>query len=142
MPIRAVIDTNVVVSSLIVVGSPPEQVLEALRRSQFALVLSRALADEYTRALSKPKATKTHQMDDFTVRRYVRQLEQASEMVEPASTRRVVQKDADDDAVVACAVAGGADFIVTGDRHLLDMRVHSGIHIVTPAMFLSLLERS
>lgn len=55
-------------------------------------------------------------------------------MVTPQDVPRVVENDADDDHVLACAVAGQADLIVSGDRHLHSLGgQHQGIPIVTPA---------
>ena len=47
---------------------------------------------------------------------------------------RVVPDDADNDHVIACAVAARADIIVSGDKHLLNLREYRGIRIVTPAL--------
>jgi predicted nucleic acid-binding protein len=54
---------------------------------------------------------------------------------------RVVTADPADDAVVGCAIEGQADYIVSGDSHLLDLREHAGIPIVTARTFLEVLNR-
>lgn len=55
-------------------------------------------------------------------------------MTTPADVPRVVASDADDDHVLACALAAQADLIVSGDKHLLGLGSHyQGIAIVTPA---------
>lgn len=46
-----------------------------------------------------------------------------------------VSADRDDDYVLACAVDGGADYIVSGDPHLLDLKTHRSIPILTPREF-------
>lgn len=61
-------------------------------------------------------------------------------IVEPAH-RLDVSRDADDNRVLEAAVAGSADYIVTGDRDLLELGSHAGIRIVTPADFVKLLPR-
>jgi uncharacterized protein len=53
-----------------------------------------------------------------------------------------VVRDPNDDMIVACALAAGADYIVTRDKDLLSLGEHEGIRIVTPRQFLDLLERS
>jgi predicted nucleic acid-binding protein len=53
--------------------------------------------------------------------------------VMPTSAPRVVPGDADDDQVIAAAIAGRVDLIVSGDRHLLSLGGHRAIRIVTPA---------
>jgi len=53
---------------------------------------------------------------------------------------RIVESDPDDDSYVAAALDGRADFIVSGDRHLVDLEEVEGIRIVTPRQFLDLLD--
>jgi uncharacterized protein len=48
----------------------------------------------------------------------------------------VIKEDPDDNRVLECAEAGGADYIVSGDRHLLRLKVHSRIPILTARQFL------
>jgi hypothetical protein len=60
-------------------------------------------------------------------------------MVRPASVPRVAAGDADDDHVLACALAGSADLIVSGDKHLPGISEHRGVRIVTPAMAVPLI---
>ncbi len=57
--------------------------------------------------------------------------------MEPPVHLRIIAADPDDDRVLEAAVAGEADFIVSGDRHLLDLGRYEGIEIVTPARFLA-----
>ena len=48
-----------------------------------------------------------------------------------------VEDDPDDDKILECAVAGNADYIVSGDSHLLDIEEHRGVEILSPDEFLS-----
>lgn len=52
-----------------------------------------------------------------------------------------VSADPDDTKFLECALAGGADYIVSGDAHLLNVGQHEGIQIVSPAAFLSVLNQ-
>ena len=59
----------------------------------------------------------------------------------PASVPRVIAEDPDDDHVLACALAGAVDLLVSGDRHLLGLGgTYQGIRIVTPAEAIALIE--
>ena len=53
-----------------------------------------------------------------------------------------VTPDPDDDAVVSCAIEGDADYIVSGDAHLLDLEAYQGVRIVTPAAFVRVLAKA
>jgi predicted nucleic acid-binding protein len=59
--------------------------------------------------------------------------------VTPLATPPVIAADADDDHVIAAAVAAEADLIVSGDHHLLDLGSHQGIRILTPAAALAII---
>jgi len=63
-------------------------------------------------------------------------LETFTEIVRPAISLHVIEDDPDDDRVLECAIQGRADFIVTGDRHLLKLNTYKGIPILTVRQFL------
>ena len=63
------------------------------------------------------------------------------ETVEVRSRPRVVREDPSDDEFLACAQAGKADYLVSGDGHLLVLRAHEGVPIVSPSGFLEALDR-
>ena len=52
-----------------------------------------------------------------------------------------IVRDPNDDAIVACAVAAGADYLVTRDKDLLSIKAHQGIAVISPEAFLALLRR-
>jgi len=73
------------------------------------------------------------------VNRYIAVIRSFSEVVAITGQLRVVADDPDDDKVVECAIVGKADYIVTGDRHLLALGQYSGISIVKATQFLNIL---
>lgn len=131
---RVVLDTNVVMSALLWRGKP-YLLLEAIRqRSDVRLVSSAALLEELADVLTRPSATKRLALIGRTAREVLADYVEAIELVEPASVPRVVPSDADDDHVIAAAVAAGATLIVSGDSDLLSMGSHQGIEIVSAAV--------
>jgi predicted nucleic acid-binding protein len=62
-----------------------------------------------------------------------------AKIVEPGTTIQVIKADPDDDRILECALAGGADLIVSGDHHLTRLKSFEGIGIVRPAYFLKTL---
>lgn len=130
-PLRLVLDTNVVVAGLLWSG-PPRRLLEAAVQGEIELFSSAVLLDELAHTLGY--ATFTARIEAFgsTIAALVAQYTALVSLVAPASVPRVVANDADDDHVIAAAVAARAELIVTGDRkHLLPIGSHQGIAIVT-----------
>ena len=136
--IRVVVDTNVYVSGLIKRNGPPGRVLAAQRGGQFDLVTSPALLAELEMVLRRPHILKLIHASVAEVLDFVDQLRVASIVVTP-DIAVTVSRDPDDDRVLEAAQAGHADFIVSGDRDLLDLREFVGIPILTPTGFLILL---
>lgn len=124
-----VLDTNVIVAALVAKGLCHEVVVRALGSS--TVVTSPALLDELEQTL-RAKFTL-----GLAARAFLGQLRMRVHLVVPTSLAAPVSRDADDDVVLATAVAANATVIVTGDLDLLVLRRYSGIDIVTPRDFLS-----
>lgn len=130
---RIVLDTNVVLSALLWRGTP-YRLLDAIRsRGAASLFTSPVLLDELADVLTRPSATKRLAIIGRTAREVLADYVEAVEVVEPEHVPRVVPDDADDDQVIAAAIAAGADWIVSGDADLLSMGSHQGIPIITAA---------
>jgi putative PIN family toxin of toxin-antitoxin system len=135
-----VLDTNVLVSALLWTG-PPHALLHAARTGTAVLVSSPALIEELRDVLARPKlaprmaelGTSAGELMESLLRRLV--------VVEPATVEPVIAADPEDDHVLACARAGRARCIVSGDRHLLDLKRYRRIVIRTPAAALARLPR-
>ena len=130
-PPRLVLDTNVVVAGLLWSG-PPRRLLEAAIAGEVELFSSAVLLDELAHTLGYSKFAARIEAFGTSIAALVAQYTALVSLVAPASVPRVVAKDADDDHVIAAAVAARAELIVTGDRrHLLPIGSHQGIAIVT-----------
>ncbi len=113
---------------------PPARLLAAVRdRDDIALVTAEPLLEEYRRALSYPHVQRIHRLSNSQIDTTVDALRFQAFMVEQLPDVRIVDQDPDDDLIVACAVGGDADFIVSGDRHLLSLKAHREIVILSPA---------
>jgi len=136
---RAVCDTNVLVSYLLTHRPPIATLIDRyLAEQAFTLVTSPALLAELERVLSYPRLAVLLQADER--RRFVALISALSEVVDPPEEVPMISRDPDDDQVIACAVVGSADAIVSGDKDLLSLGRVGGIPIVAPAAFLELLD--
>lgn len=129
-PLRLVLDTNIVVAGLLWNG-PPRRLLEAAIAGGVELYSSAVLLDELAHTLGYAKFAARIDSFGTSIAALVAQYTALVSLVAPASVPRVVVNDADDDHVIAAAVAARAELIVTGDRkHLLPIGSHQGIAIV------------
>jgi uncharacterized protein len=132
--LRIVLDTNVALSALLWRGKP-YRLLEAIRqRSDIRLFSSTALLEELADVLSRPSPAKHLALIKRSAREVLADYIEIVEVVEPHDVPRVVPTDADDDHVIAAAVAAQASLIVSGDSDLLSLGSHQGIDILSAAM--------
>lgn len=136
---RAVFDTNLLVSYLLV-HRPPIALLidEQLAKERFTLVSAPVLLEELARVLRYPRLQRYY--DTAQRDRFVALIAALSELVELPEEIPPISRDPDDDRVIACAVVGRVDGIVSGDRDLLDLREVGGIPILKAAQFLEWME--
>ena len=140
MTVRAVVDTNLVVSGILSPGGKPAAVLRGAGVT-FQLVWTPGIVAECLRVLAYPRVAKVLAPTGRQeyARRVVAGLAAGADMVSPAllPKLRAVEADPDDDLFLATALAGGARLLVSGDgRHLLSLGEYAGVRIIGPAAFL------
>ena len=127
---KIVLDTNVLVSGIFFSG-PPSEILRAWSRGKVRLVVTREIFDEYWRVAAELRGG----FPDVDVTRLLELILVGAEICAPAKLAGRVCADPDDDKFFACAVASGADVVVSGDKHLLKVSGYRGIPVMTPRMF-------
>lgn len=132
-PVRIVLDTNILTSAL-VYGGNPEKVLRLALEKKIQVITSPILQAELLEIITKNFPLS---LSDFYLLK--QEMQRSFVTVNPAIVLDVV-RDKDDNRVVEAAVEGRCDYIVTGDRDLLELKQVQKIKIVTPAKFLAGLE--
>jgi putative PIN family toxin of toxin-antitoxin system len=128
---RVVIDTNVLISAVFF-GGMPSRVLEAWRDGKIDLVVSPDILEEYRRVGDRLEA----QFPGVSLAPLLALLVMTAKIIEPPGLPEQVSRDEDDDKFIACALAGNCQFIISGDRHLLEVSGYQGVKVVTPREFL------
>ena len=137
--LRAVLDANVYVSAAIRPEGPPGQILERfLRDSVFDIVLSSAIINEVLRAFAYPKVRK-YVRPEIDATAWFETIVVLADLIAGEYALHGVSDDPDDDKYLVAAVEGRATFVVTGDPHLLGVKEHGGVRIVSPRQFLDFL---
>jgi uncharacterized protein len=139
MPIRAVLDTNVLVSGLVSSQGAPRQLVDDWLADRYVLVSSLYLVQELTRVLTYPRIAEHLHLSQTELDTILIALLVRAEIVPGRIELPGVTRDPKDDAVVACAKEGQADYIVSGDRDLLVLDTVDGTRVVTPQQFVGIL---
>lgn len=135
--IRAVLDTNVVVSALLFSG-PPSRLVAAWQSSRLRPVVSAAILNEYIRVLAYPK----FKLTNVEIRGLVEEgLLPFIETVTVAPSAVPGLRDPDDTKFIACAVTAGVRWVVSGDDDLLSLHRVKSVEIVSVTAFLHTLTR-
>jgi hypothetical protein len=132
---RVVLDTNVLLSALLGKG-PMGAIFDMVEAGELEMFLTPEILEELKRVLRYPKILKwlhTVGLDAGAVMQYV--IEHAK-LVEDVKIRNIVKADPSDDKFIGCALSVGAKYIVSGDRHLLDIGSVGGVDILSPRDFL------
>jgi hypothetical protein len=136
---RIVLDTNVVVSAAINPKGPPAEIVKAWMTHSFVWVASLPLLNELERTLLSPRIRRYMYWDEGETAEFLRTVRQTVEVISPDHRIDVITADPADNRLPEATVAAGADYIVSGDQHLLGLRSYEGIPIVTPARFVAVL---
>jgi putative PIN family toxin of toxin-antitoxin system len=136
--LRVVLDTNLVVSGALWLGVPGK-VLDAALDGLIVSVTSEPILAELNRVLSRDKFEPKFRERGLTSRDIVSRFRLASELIDPLPISSVPVRDPKDVTLVECAVSGKVDYLVSGDKDLLEMTGFPTITVISPAKFLEII---
>ena len=122
---RAVFDTNIFVSALVIPGSRGEEALLRIVEGKDRLIVSKAIIDELLGVLARKFGRDREELARLAVF-----LVEIGELVRPQRRIKVLDDDPDN-RILECAIAGRADAIVTGDRSLLMLRSFGHVRVLS-----------
>ncbi len=140
--IKAVLDANILVSALLTSKGHPARILTQWKIGTFDLVVSPSILQEIARVLFYPKIRKRICWSDSELSDFLVNLTRFGIMVTGEPVVDLLKEDPADNKYLACAQKSEADFIVSGDHHLLELRNYKGTRIITPKAFLTILLES
>ena len=136
--IRAVVDTNIFVSSTLYEGYT-SKLLSYWQRERFIYLISKPILEEYIKVLGYPKFRLTKEEIKWIIQE---ELLPYIETVKDKTPVSVVKTDPSDNIFLSTAIEGKASFIISGDRHLLALKKYQDAQIVRIRDFLDLLEKT
>lgn len=145
MKIRAVIDTNILVSGIIsfhhLKSSPPVTVLQLLYERKIVLILSLPILSEIRDVLLRPKISQNYHLTKKEIKDIIISLHKISFVVPGRRQVSKIKEEPADNKFLSAAIEGKADYIVSGDKHLLNLREFRKIPIITGGKFTEIASR-
>jgi len=132
--LRLVIDTNVLISSFF--GGNPKKVIDLWRRGAAILCLTEEILQEYLRVMARFPIKPETKNELIAILREGRN----TELIDPSRHFAAVREDPEDDKFIDCAVEAQADYIISGDALLLQVKAYRGISIYSPREFLRIIK--
>jgi len=131
---KPVPDTNILISVFVFPSGLVREIMENVFSKSLSIYISTPILEEYSRVLEqKFKWKKRDIMEN------IRFLAGVFNIIEPSKKVSVIKKDPADDRVIECALEAGADVIVSGDKHLLELKNYRGIRIIKPSELIKII---
>ena len=136
---KALLDTNALVSVLLRPDGVSHQIFDRWLDGQFDLAISPGTLLELADVLPRPHIFKKYHLTEQLIDQHLNTLRTEAEVAPGLLVLDVVPADPKDNHVLAAAIETHCDYVVSGDRHLLDMGQYQSLRIITPRDFLTLL---
>ena len=133
---NVVLDTNVFISGIFWKGNFCSQIIDAWRKGKFTLVSSISIIEELTEILKDFKI----QMPDDMIEEWKNMIIENSIIIETKNKINIIEHTSDN-KFLEVAVEADAEYIISQDKHLLDLKGYKGIKILSPEDFLKVLEK-
>ncbi len=139
---KALLDTNALVSVLLRPDGVSRQIFERWLDGEFELAVSPGTLRELADVLPRPHIFKKYHLTEQLIDQHLDTLRTEAEVAPGLLVLDAVPDDPKDNHIIAAAIETSCEYIVSGDRHLLDLHEFQNIRIVTPRDFLMLLSPS
>ncbi len=134
--IKVVLDTNQIISALLKPTSNSARLLDLIEKEKLSLLISVEIVLEIRKVLQYPKIKKILEMSTSEIDNLLNKLLKVAVCTPGEIKIDIVKSDPTDNKFLECALEGNADFIITGDKDLLQIKSFKGIKIMNPADFL------
>ena len=135
--IRAVLDTNLIVSYLLTQGDTMSRLVAHWEQGHFVYLVSPTIVAELKEVVHRPRLRRHVQVDPTVL---LELIEADTELTPGQLVLSSVCRDPKDDQFIACALEGGANYLVTGDLDLLDMTSYQDVSMIRAYDFVEMLD--
>lgn len=138
---KVVIDTNVFVSAVVNPHGKPAQLLRSCFAGEYLPMTSPSILREFEKVLKSPRLKEKYNLTNQSIRDLLSKFRKVACVTKDLFRLKVVEEDPADDKFLACALEGKADFLVSGNRHLLGLGKYYSVRVVSVENFLKILSR-
>jgi len=133
--IRVVIDTNIFVSSFFNPNGNPKRVIDLWKNRKITLCVTEEILEEYVEVLARLGFSNEPELEEL-----LRLFKKKNNIIYTASTPKfhLIKDDPSDDKFIECAVTAQAQYIISGDKHLLNLEMFRNIIIISSLDFLNI----
>ena len=142
MPVKAVIDTSVMVSAAFAKEGPAKELRDMIADGRFTLVASKGIMAELYRVLHYPRILKQFEPGIEDIEEFIGMVMEKASITEGGYAIHKIEDDPTDDIFLACAMEAEADYIVSRDPHLRNVKQFRGIGIIDVKTFVERVKRS
>jgi uncharacterized protein len=139
--LKVVLDANIFVSAVLKPHSDLVKIFELVREDKIKLILAEDILSEIRAVLLYPKIKKRHSRTPKEIEEFLNKASQASILAQGRIDTDEIREDPADNKYLSAALEAKADFIISGDHHLKDLKVFEGIRILDPSAFLVLMTK-
>jgi uncharacterized protein len=136
---KAVLDSNIIVSALIVPHGKPAQIILLAKEGKFQCTLSEEIIQEVRNVLQRKHIQKKYHPSENAIEDFIKIIRANSTFHTIQQVENIIPNDPPDNIVLACAVESRADYLVSGNLHFINLKDYRNVKMVTPAQFLEVL---
>ncbi len=133
--IKVVLDANLFVSAVLTSKGKPAKIFDLVRAGKIEMITSFPILEEVRMVLLYPRLKKLHGFSQKEVEKELKKIAGFAKLTTGKLKIEAIKNDPSDDKYLECAMEGEAEFIVSGDHHLKDLKLFQGVRIVSPAEF-------
>jgi putative PIN family toxin of toxin-antitoxin system len=131
--LKVVYDTNVIVSAALKEGNLPALLVSLGLEDKVRFFVSPALIREYEKVLERPRL----KLGQRGIMDFIERIKERAVMLNPTKGLSIIKIDESDNRILECALKGGVDFIITGNKRHFPFQEFRGSKIVTPREFIN-----
>jgi putative PIN family toxin of toxin-antitoxin system len=140
--LKVVLDANIFVGAVLKPHSDLARIFEWVKEDKIRLVLSHDILSEIKAVLLYPKIRKRHRQTQKEIEEFLRNTVRVSILTQGRIQTDVIKEDPSDNKYLSAALEAKADFIISGDHHLKELKTFHGIRILDPSTFVVLMTKS